>query len=281
MKLLGSRVALLAVAACAAEHDAINPADEVGALDALFDGDRAGPLGVWTDVGLGVAYQHVNTGSGVLIAYGGYSARLEHSAAWATALVDARLGAAGVGHIYAVQGPADPAYAAREIANTRLRAHVLTITSDDAPLYIVAHSSGSFVAHELLAQEYATGDSALLWRTAYANLDGGGAGLTANIVANLGATSFVYARDPTLASGLSQNHGSMIENAARFAADATLFEVVVPNTGCASGAGWCLHDVVITSRPHDPNSFDIARDYTNFEDRTVTTSYLEPLILGT
>lgn len=268
-------LAAMVFVACASPGDEPDPLE---GLDELDDGKADGPLvGDWTSIGLGVAYQQVTTGNAVLIAYGGYSARLSYSAAWATELVDARLGAADVGHLYAVKGPADAGYAAREIANTKLRAHLGTIAGD-APIYIVAHSSGSFVAHELLAQVYAAGDAAMLSRIAYANLDGGGSGLTANIVAGLRAITFVYAQDPTLGSGLSKNSGAAIGLGAAYATDATTFKVVVPGTGCRSGAGWCLHDVVITHRPHNPDSYDLARDYTDFVDRPVTTEYLAALI---
>ena len=56
------------------------------------------------------------------------------------------------------------------------------------------------------------------------------------------------------------------------------FEVSVPSTGCHDGAGWCLHDVVITHRPHDHETFDLADDYTDFANRPVTTEYLDPLL---
>jgi hypothetical protein len=232
----------------------------------------------WTRIGRGIAYQQVNVGPAVLIAYGGYAAQLGHSAAWATALVDAKLGAAGVGHVYAVKGPADPGYAAREIANTALRAHLATLANGTAPIYVVAHSSGTFVAHELLAQLHAAGNAALLSRISYANLDGGGAGLTTEIVASLANIVFVYARDPTLESGLSQNSNVMRSLGTIYAEYGDAFEITVPNTGCASGACWSLHDVLITHRPHNPQGFDIANDYTDFVDRPVTTEYLDLLL---
>ncbi len=231
----------------------------------------------WTDLGLGVAYQQVNTGPAIVIAYGGYTAHLAYSAAWATELVDAKLGAAGVGHIYAVKGPDDASYAAKEIANTKLRAHLQTLAGT-GPIYVVAHSSGTFVAHELFAQLHAAGNTAVLSRIAYANLDGGGSGLTDAIVGELGRIEFVYAKDPTLASGLSKNTGSVRALAADYAPGGMAFEVTVPGTGCNSGAGWCLHDVVVTQRPHNPRTYDLARDYTDFAGRAATTAYLDPLI---
>jgi hypothetical protein len=232
----------------------------------------------WTTIGRGVAYRRFNAGPAILIAYGGYSARLSHSAAWATELMIAKLGAAGVGHVYAVQGPADPTYAAREIANTALSAHLAKLADDRSPIYVVAHSSGAFVAHELFAQAHAKQNQALLARIAYANLDGDGAGLTPAIAAGLAKLVFVYARDPTLSSGLSQNCHLIRALGVTYAACGKVFEVTVPNTGCASGAGWSLHEVVITQRPHNPRSYDLANDYTDFIDRPVTTAYLDLLI---
>lgn len=271
--------ATMMLAACASSAPEDSAPEDTEELDDVDDGIGDGLFAAhWKGIGRGIAYQQVNAGPAILIAYGGYSARLSHSAAWATELVDAKLGAADVGHVYAVKGPDDPGYAAREIANTALRAHLATIADDTAPIYVVAHSSGAFVAHELLAQVHATGNAALLSRISYANLDGGGAGLTTTIVANLANIVFVYARDPTLGSGLSQNSGSALWLGATYAAYGEAFEVTVPDTGCASGAGWCLHDVVITHRPHNPWSYDLANDYTDFVERPVTTEYLDPLI---
>lgn len=265
--------------ACAAEDDDPVPDGAGDEEPGVIDDGTAGEMpGVdWTDVGTGVAYRQVTTGRAVLIAYGGYTAKLTYSAAWAEELVDAKLGAADVGHIYAVKGPQDASYSAREIGNSKLRAHLKALADADGPIYVVAHSSGAFVAHELFQQAHAAGETALLARISYADLDGGGTGLSNQIVDELGAATFVYARDPV--KGRSQNGGTAIALAAAYVMQgATLFEVTVDDTGCASGAGWCLHDVVITHRPHDPNSYDLARDYTDFVDRPVTTEYLDPLI---
>ncbi len=263
---------LLLLAACAASPDDIVGDDEPVAVDA---GKADGALANWTAIGTGVIYQRVNAGDGIVIAYGGYTARLVDSAAWATELVDQELGAAGVGHIYAVKGPADAAYAAREIANSKLRAHLATLAGD-APIVVVAHSSGAFVAHELLAQLDAAAATTTLARIRYADLDGGGSGLTDDIVGSLGGIEFVYARDP--AAGLSRNSSVMQSLADTYAPAATAFEVTVAQTGCNQGASWCLHDVVITHRPHNPTSYDLARDYTDFANRPVTTEYLAPLL---
>ena len=353
----------LTIVACGTGDDDFDDTDQLDELNDLAGGKADGAT--WESIGNGVVYQRVNAGNAIVIAYGGYTARLVHSASWATELVNEKLGAEGVGHIYAVKGPAQASYAAREIGNSKLRAHLATLaedpfvdpldgpdgiagtaddrnpgadgvlgtaddppaaagpdgiagttddvsfegpdgvagtdddvanpdgpdgvpgTADDvplaidpatAPIYVVAHSSGSFVAHELLQQLHTTGNTETLARIAYANLDGGGSGLTRTIVEEVGRVAFVYAKDPTLNRGLSQNSSTAIALGMAYAPHASTFAVTVPNTGCVSGAGWCLHDVVITHRPHNPNMFDVAADYSDFVGRPVTTEYLDPFL---
>lgn len=263
------------------EPDGADPGDVESADDLVGIGgtdDKMDGEPTWEDVGLGVAYQHVNTGNAIVIAYGGYSAKLSYSASWVSELVDQSLGAADVGHVYAVKGPQDSGYAAKEIANSKLRAHLATYDDGVSPIYIVAHSSGAFVAHEILNQWHNKGLQSVLARVRYANLDGGGSGLSTTLVGELDRISFVYAKDPTLARGLSQNSGAATALGYTYRAYGSAFEVTQPNTGCNSGAGWCLHDVVITHKPHNPSTYDLARDYTDFVDRPVTTAYLDPLI---
>ncbi|HSN30566.1 MAG TPA: hypothetical protein VLT45_29975 [Kofleriaceae bacterium] len=261
------RLALLAllVSACSSDE---SPDDELADLDAM--NGKADGTSSWTLVGTGVAYEQVNTGPAIVIAYGGYTARLTDSASWATELVDAKLGAQDVGHIFAVRGPADASYSGREIANSKLR-HLLATLDSTAPIHVVAHSSGSYVAHELFEQLANIGDTATLARIDYHDLDGGGTGLTSSIVEELGSVQFVYARDP--AAGYSHNASFEQSLAADYAPKATGFEVTVDSTGCNTGATWCLHDVLVTHRPHDPASYDLALDYTDFTDRPVTDDY--------
>ncbi len=272
-----SRCALfILVTGCTASAPGfIEPVDDgSGLFDEHLDVAGAG----WTSIGLGVEYQRQNTGNAILIAYGGYSAKLAYSAGWATELVDAKLGALGVGQVYAVKGPQDPGYDAREIANTKLRAHLATIDDGVSPIYVVGHSSGSYVAHELLSQLYASDSTSVLSRLAYADLDGGGSGLTTSIIASMRAITFVYAHDPTLSSGYSENSSTAQALGDDYAPKAQTFEVTVPNTGCANGAGWCMHDVNITHRPHNPNMYDLADDYTDFVNRPPTIEYLDTLL---
>src|SRR4051812_47096430 len=81
--------------------------------DADSSGEEASALTAgWSAIGTGVAYKATNAGDGVFIGYAGYSVTLDRSAAWVDALLEARLRALHVGHVYAVRGPRDPGYAA-------------------------------------------------------------------------------------------------------------------------------------------------------------------------
>ena len=268
------RCALLALvlSACAGHPDVPPPSnDELGAAGGIEDSPAEAPGPGWTGIGYGVEYQQVNTGTAIVIAYGGYTAHLSYSAGWASELVDAKLGGEGVGHIYAVQGPRDASYAAKEIGNSKLRAHLATIDDGVSPIYIVAHSSGTFVAHELLEQLFAHDQTSVLSRISYWNLDGGGSGLTDDIVAGLHRITFTYAHDPALSSGYSENNATARALAEEYGT--TPFAVTVSHTGCANGAGWCLHDVLITHRPHNSTSYDLADDYTDYANRPITVEY--------
>ena len=272
-------LALLMFTACTANVDAIDNGDDGDTIDPA--GGKADSTGVtlpgWTYVGYGINYQRVNTGNAILIAYGGYSAHLAYSAGWATEVVDAKLGALGIGQIYAVQGPQDAGYNAREIGNSKLRRHLPTIDDGTSPIYVLAHSSGTYVAHELFTQLSNAGSTDILSRVRYANLDGGGSGLTESIVDAMETISFVYAHDPTLSDGYSENSSSAQALGSDYAPHAKTYEVTVSNTGCDDGAGWCMHDVLITHRPHKSWTYDLADDYTDFTNRPLTDEYIDSL----
>jgi hypothetical protein len=263
---------LLAIAAagCAADGEQ-EEEEEALSEDALVAG--------YTSIGNGVAYKKV-TGGGdaVFIGYGGYSVQLDWSCKWSDALLAAKLSQLGVGHIYAVKGPNQPGYGAREIANTKLGAHLLAGPAANAPFVLVAaHSSGAYVAHELLDQLDDRGASTepLRSKIVYANLDGGGGGLTTAIAGSLRHVAFVWAQDPV--KGKSTNHGTMIALGNAYGSPAIRIDVA--QSGCNAGAKWCLHDLVITTRPHNPSTFDLQKDYTTFtgNGRAVQTQWIDAL----
>lgn len=244
----------------------------------IDDGAQAQTADGWSSVGNGVAYKRVGDGDAVFIAYGGYSAKDPWVRGWASELVRARLAALGVGHAYAVRGPADPGYGGREIGNRALADHLARGAGPDAPFVLVAaHSSGAFVAHELFnaLRSGVDGSGALRSKIAYANLDGGGSGLDRELVRSLRRVAFVYAVDPTLSAGRSANAGAAESLASAYGSEPV--KLVVRNSGCRSGAKWCLHDLLVTTRPHDPDRYDLARDYTQFEGRPIQTGWVDAL----
>ena len=250
------------------EDPGASTADEAAALTAG-----------WSVLGNGVAYKSTGAGEGVFIGYAGYSVPLDRSALWVDALFDARLRALDVGHLYAVRGPSDAGYANKNIANTRLASHLVGGPGRAAPFVLVgAHSSGTYVAHELFGQVFeGTHDPehVLERKVVYGNLDGGQTGLDAHVLASLKKIVFVWAEDTTLAHGRSANAGGM-EALGEDHHGAGL-RLVVDHSGCHSSAKWCLHDLLITTRPHDPDRFDLVRDYTDFAGRPVQSGWIRAL----
>ena len=240
-------------------------------------GDEASALTAgWTVLGNGVAYKSTGAGDGVFIGYAGYSVPLDRSAVWVDALFEARLQALNAGHLYAVRGPSDAGYANRDIGNTRLAAHLASGPAHAAPFVLVgAHSSGTYVAHELFGQVFEGGhdpEQTLRGKVVYANLDGGQTGLTTRVLSSLKKIEFVWAEDTTLSRGRSANAGGM--EALGEAHQGAGLRLVVDRSGCHSGAKWCLHDLLITTRPHDPDTFDLVHDYTDFAGRPVQVGWI-------
>jgi hypothetical protein len=250
-----------------------SPAD-AGATDAEASApvDAAFSLGSWTAVSNGVTAATSGTGPNIVIAYGGYTATLEDSQDWVAQLTSVRLAALGVGQLYAVQGPADPDYSSREIGNSELAAAVLPEASAATRIVVIAHSSGDFVAGEF----FTFADPAVIAKITYFDLDGGDATVTAQLVASMRGVYFCGADDP--AAGYSENYSSDQSLSAQFSGS-HLFTVDATGSGCDMGAGWCLHDTLITSHPHDPTTFDLALDYTDFTNgRQVVSSYLDQAV---
>jgi hypothetical protein len=229
----------------------------------------------WEVLGLGVSYKALpdRTGEGAMVLYGGWKAQDDWVQRWLDELYRRRLRDLGVGHLYAVRGPLLPDYADREIQNSRLARH-LVAAGGDSPVWLVAHSSGSFVAHELVGQLAGPldPDRVTAGRLRLINLDGGGSGLTTALAADLADLRFVLAEDGV---GASANAATMRALARTYTAP--LVVVDARDAGCTPGARWCLHDAVVTSRPHNATTYDLERDYTRFgADRVPITVWLEP-----
>lgn len=276
----------LAVSACvAASEDADQPSEaEIAAsLNGPVVPEKADELAAvpWANVGYGVSYKSFGAGTDVLIVYGGYTARDVFSQRWADELVRDKLGASGVSQMYAVRGPNQSGYANREIANSKLVAHLADAGRADAAkrILVVAHSSGTYVATELLDfVSSKLGDAALSKVTLF-NLDGGG--VDGSIVSRLGGAYFVYGCDAHIGR-CSHNASAMKSLGSEFASAGGALEVDATGSGCnayGSGGLWCMHDTLITTKPHNPVMYDLSEDYTDFTSpgRAVVTSYLDVL----
>jgi hypothetical protein len=229
----------------------------------------------WKPLGSGSFYTaHVNdVSSTALIGFAGWSVSAASSQRWAHALSEASDLDAGT--VYAVQGPKDPAFAGREI-DTQAIAHALdTLLGNDKcrRIVVVAHSSGSFVAHHVLNQLRSV---PRLSKVYYFNLDGGlGSGdlaLAAATAQSLGGTFAVQARQGAMAS---QNSHAMQEWVHRYPG-AKGITIESAASGCTSS--WCVHETLIIERPYKASGFDLERDYGALTaERSVQAKYLRQL----
>ncbi len=211
----------------------------------------------WTSVGYGIHGASVGSGPNVLIVYGGYTATDADSEALALQYVSAELGALGVGEVYAVRGPKDASYAAREIGNSSLVAQLAGKVSSADFVAIVAHSSGAFVADELFTES----SHAIRSKIVYFDLDGGSWALNNTLVGEMGGVYFCNAHDPV--AGNSANYSAIVSLHASFPAS-HYYTINSAGSGCNVGAKWCMHDTLITTRPHNPATYDLDDDYTEF-----------------
>jgi hypothetical protein len=230
----------------------------------------------WTPVGAGIACRDTGRSGafGTFIAYGGWGVKESWARAWVDEVYRTALATRGIRYLCAVRGPAAVDYAGREIGNSALAAHLLT--RQRGLVIVAAHSSGSFVAHELFAELAGMGaeGKGLLGRTVYHDLDGGESGLTPAIVGDLRRAYFVYAEDSTTGTR-SANASTMVALGSRYAAAGGVLAVNASRSGCKAGAKWCLHDALVTERPHNPETFDLERDYQGFlPDRPAAVAYL-------
>jgi hypothetical protein len=254
----------------ASDAPAVVPPADASTSDAAEGGwDASGP---WMSVSYGVTTKDTGTGNDIVIAYGGYTATDADSQAWVTQMTSVRLAQLDVGHMYAVRGPKDPDYSSREIGNSELAAALASQAAASNHVIVIAHSSGGFVADEL----FTFADASVIAKIAYFNLDGGSWALTDALVGSMRGVYFCNAHDSV--AGDSENTSSDESLHAMFPAS-HFFTVDADGSGCDVGAGWCLHDTLITNHPHDPTTFDLDLDYTDFTGgRQVVTSYIDQAV---
>ena len=238
------------------------------------------PWETGTDVGYGVARKDTLNplGENAFIAYGGYGVTLAAAEAWATELFKASLHDRGVRWIWAVQGPADVGYSGKEIGNSKIVAALLPKVSSSTKFVLAAaHSSGHYVAAELLGQLQSGLDptDVTKGKVVYFDLDGGTSGLSAAIVDRLKRAYFVGSYDPTIDT-YSPNHSAMQSGGATYASAGGYYQNDATGSGCDAGAVWCVHVTVITTKPHDPTGMDLTPDYSDFTSgRSVVHTFID------
>ncbi|HET6585903.1 MAG TPA: hypothetical protein VFG69_20745 [Nannocystaceae bacterium] len=235
------------------------------------------PWSTGDEIGYGIAYKDMldPDAHSVFIGYAGYPFPLDASQSWVRELWYARLRELGVRHVYAVQGPADVPYSQLEIGNSHIATALTTQLGDGGFVLVAAHSSGTYVAHELLGQLVDGFDpqGVTAGNVVYFNLDGGLAGFDDAIGNHTRRSYFVSAFDGSTGSGAA-NRDAMQYAGDMWSAYGGYVELDASASGCNAGAQWCLHMVVINQLPHDPWDSSVD-DYYDFVDRPVVTEYID------
>ncbi|AQQ67857.1 hypothetical protein Mag101_09535 [Microbulbifer agarilyticus] len=216
----------------------------------------------------------------LLVLFPGYSVEREWAEHWGSALLQ-QPAARAVSLAWVFAGPRSVFYEERELP---VAPSVARLRRDQSiqRIVLVAHSSGSFPAHQWLNQ--VARDSVLRTRflnaVTYINLDGGsGEGLPGGDLA-LGSPALelleqglaVAAKDVVTGSH-SSNSADMLALAGQYPSIFQYLSLEV-DSGCVEGAGWCLHDALIIRRPYNTQTFDLRRDYTGFtNERPVTIGW--------
>jgi hypothetical protein len=189
-------IAAITLVVAGGSGSAVENAD--GTDDALTGADG------WTAIGFGIGGSTAGSGSDILVTCGGYSARDQDSRAWAMALAQSpSFASLAIGPVYAARGPSDASYAGREIGNSKLAAALARQAGSARFVIVAAHSSGAFVADELITEASPEVRSKIV----YFALDGGTHSLDDRLVSQMKAVYFVNAKDA--AKGESHNASSM------------------------------------------------------------------------
>jgi hypothetical protein len=226
-------------------------------------------------VGHGVAFKDTKNSAGenLFIGYAGYRVNLASAEAWVEALHEASLASRGVRYLWAVQGPNDRTYSNDEIGSSKIVTTMLPLVGQKTRFVLVAgHSSGSFVAHELLGRLAGGMDpqGVTAGRVVYFNLDGGASGLTTRSVGRLRHAYFVAAHDGKTGTD-SPRLATMRSLGATYASAGGYWQNDAGDSGCHPGAQWCVHEALITTRPHASAQLD----YSDFTGRQACHSWID------
>ena len=238
-------------------------------------------------------------GKNVLITMGGMGAKLKWVQKWTEELYKARLKEFNIGMIIVVKGPVEEYYDSREIEIKEMTKRFVTAYQQYGfnETYLIVHSSGVFPAHQMFDFLYIGGDDPTTKkmnarkleildpkgitknRITYIMLDGElgipkGYTLKEKMVENLKKIYSFYAVDAETGTRSGMAHEAIKVKYA-FQTKTTLYKYIAKNSGCKPDAKWCVHETLITTRPHNPARYDLEKDYQFFDStRKVVTGYM-------
>ena len=279
------RVALVALAlaggcrrappAPSSRADASTPPDAHATPDVARDA-RSGRCAPWEALGRAVSARRCDRdGPHAAVLLAGWAIRSPAARAWAEALDDARLRALGVSTIYAVDGPAQVDFRAREIDVDGLLRALDASTRAGGRALVVAHSSGAHVAATMFHRAFARGAApGLRGRVVYVDLDGDAGirgdperDLHAASVAGLRRVLFVATSVPgRRLDGFSR--AAMVAGARSFPERSALWTYDATASGCRVDA--CAHLALVDTRPTARGNESYARS----TRETVNTAWL-------
>lgn len=235
----------------------------------------------------------------VLITIGGMGAKLKWVQKWTEELYKSKLNEFNIGLIIVVKGPVEEFYDSREIDIKEMTKRFVAAYKeyDLNETFLIVHSSGVFPAHQMFDYLYLGGDDPVTKKMNmrkleildpegitknkinYIMLDGElgipkGYSLVDGMVKNLKKVYSFYAVDAQTGteSGMAHEAKKVKE---KFKEKTILHEYKAENSGCNTGAKWCVHETLITTRPYNPAKYDLERDYQIFNStRKVVTGYM-------
>ncbi len=239
-------------------------------------------------------------GKNVLITMGGMGAKLIWVQKWTEELYKSKLNEFNIGLIIVVKGPVEEYYDSREIDIKEMTKRFVAFYKKYGlnETFLIVHSSGVFPAHQMFDYLYLGGEDPMIKKMNirkleildpegitknkinYIMLDGElgipkGYPLVEGMVKNLKKVYSFYSIDAQTGteSGMAEEAKKVKDT---FTAKTILHKHIAENSGCNPGAKWCVHETLITTRPHNPAGYDLEKDYQIFDStRKVVTGYMD------
>lgn len=217
-------------------------------------------------------------GKNILITFAGWSVKLEWAKNWSKNILKAKK--LNNYNLIAVKGPNDVFFKNKDdISITLLVDELKNNFSLVDTIVVVAHSSGSYVAHNFF-NELIKSDAAKNFKKKiiYYNLDGGigdsvkNTYLTEDVASYLNKIYAVYVYDK-YSNIYSPNYKEMQEISKTYS-NTKEIKLVPDFQICNQNAKWCLHDYLINLYPFNKDKFDLEKDYYWITPELTNVEYL-------